>query len=204
MISAEATLIVLVGYVLGCLTTGYYVTRLVSQEDIRDHGSGSVGATNVRRLLGLPAAAVTFLVDLAKGFAGVWAVTQLGLGYWLAILLMLAVVAGHIWPIQLRFRGGKGVATGLGAVLALDHQLVLVVLISCVVLVSFTKRLVPTGLLVIAVSPGLAIILGRPGPLVLGMVALAILVLFAHRANIRDLVSAMRGVRPRGEAMPRP
>jgi glycerol-3-phosphate acyltransferase PlsY len=203
MISAEAIVLILAGYALGCFTTGYYLTRLLTEEDIRDQGSGSAGATNVRRRLGLPAAAITFLVDLAKGAVVVWAAIYFGFGHWWTALAMLAVLAGHIWPVQLRFQGGKGVATGLGAVLVLDHHLVLVVSILFVVLLPFARQFVPAGLSAIAAAPGVALILGRPVPFVLGMTALALLVLIAHSDNIRDIVSAMRGAAAHSAAKPR-
>jgi len=106
-------LIVALAYVLGCMNAGYYLLRWRDGRDIRDQGSGNAGAKNVGRLLGRQAFLLTFALDAAKGALAV-TVAQ----YWAPAMVpwcALAVVAGHVWPVQLGGRGGKGVATALGA-----------------------------------------------------------------------------------------
>src|SRR5881296_2981108 len=120
---SEASWIALGAYLLGCFTTGYYLVRLRTGQDIRELGSGSVGAKNVGRLLGWTGFGVVVLGDSAKGAFAVWAAQHLTKEDWLVQLSLLAVVAGHAWPVQLRFRGGKGIATSLGGLLIYDYHL---------------------------------------------------------------------------------
>src|ERR1051326_4572526 len=115
-------------YLLGCFATGYYLVRLRTGQDIRELGSGNVGATNVGRALGTRGFVLTFLGDAAKGALAVSLARLLPGPLWLADVAMIAVVAGHIWPIPLRGRGGKGGATTLGALAVLDVSLTLLLL----------------------------------------------------------------------------
>src|SRR5512135_2701540 len=121
----QASGIAVAAYLLGCITTGYYLVRLRLRQDLRDLGSGSVGARNVGRLLGRPGFLLTVLGDFGKGALAVWAARHFTTDDRLVALAMLAVVAGHVWPVQLCFRGGKGMATALGALLVYDWQLAL-------------------------------------------------------------------------------
>ena len=114
------------GYLLGCLTLGYYLVRWQTGQDIRQTGSGSVGAKNVGRVLGVGGFMLTVLADLAKGALAVWLVSHYLADERLAALAMLAVVMGHIWPAQLGFHGGKGVATAFGAMLVYDPRMALI------------------------------------------------------------------------------
>lgn len=122
----ELSLSALGAYLLGCFTTGYYLVRTIKDQDIRTVGSGSVGARNVSRVLGRTGFFVTTLGDALKGALAVWAVRHFIADDRVALLALLAVVAGHVWPVQLRFGGGKGVATSLGALWIYDWHLVLV------------------------------------------------------------------------------
>src|ERR1041385_1606307 len=114
---SEALLILLGSYLLGCFTTGYYFLRWRTGQDIRQLGSGSVGAKNVWRVEALFGFFVTLLGDLGKGVLAVWVAAHFIEGERLASLAVVAGVIGHIWPVQLRFHGGKGVCTSLGALL---------------------------------------------------------------------------------------
>ena len=107
----QATGCALGAYLLGCLATGYYLVRARTGRDIREIDSGSTGARNVGRVLGKTGFGLTVLGDFGKGALAVWGARHWTHDHQLAALAMLAVVAGHIWPAQLRFRGGKGVAT---------------------------------------------------------------------------------------------
>jgi len=114
---SDAGWICLGAYSLGCLTTGYYLVRTRTGQDLRALGSGSVGARNVGRLLGWRGFVLTVLGDFCKGALAVWAARHFTTDDRLVLLAMLAVVAGHVWPAQLHFQGGKGMATTLGALL---------------------------------------------------------------------------------------
>jgi len=100
-------------YALGCFGTGYYLVRAQTGRDIREIGSGSLGARNVGRVLGRSGLCVTLLADFAKGGLAVWAARHLTGTEVLTGVALLAVTVGHVWPVQLGFRGGKGVATAV-------------------------------------------------------------------------------------------
>ncbi len=113
----RATGCTLGAYVLGCFATGYYLVRARTGRDLREIESGNVGARNVGRVLGKSGFTLTVLGDLSKGALAVWFAAEFANHNRLAMALAtLAVVVGHIWPAQLHFRGGKGVATSFGGV----------------------------------------------------------------------------------------
>ncbi len=180
--------ILLGAYCLGCFTTGYYLVRCLTGQDVRDSGSGSVGARNVSRLLGKTGFFLTLLVDFAKGVVTVQLAKHFTTDDHLVVLAMMAVVAGHIWPAQLRFHGGKGMATSLGSLLVYSPELALMFLLVFFCLWAFFRRTVLPGLIALACMPLLQPLL-EPAPAkakILLLSAWAALVLFAHRKNIID------------------
>ncbi|MFD5074263.1 glycerol-3-phosphate acyltransferase [Streptomyces sp. NPDC058371] len=116
--------LVLVSYFIGCISPSYYATKIRIAQDIRDVGSGNAGAQNVGKVLGRHWFVIILLLDMMKGYAVVSGGVALGVGDVALTLAIVAVVSGHIWPVQLGFRGGMGIATSLGAVLAF-HWLVM-------------------------------------------------------------------------------
>src|ERR1700721_2843908 len=113
-------LILLIAYVLGAIPVGYLLVKWTTGADVRTAGSGNIGATNVLRTTGRTAGVVTLVLDIAKGFAAVWIAGRLsgGTAIWMSAAA-LAVMAGHAYPVFLRFRGGKAVASFIGAFLCL-------------------------------------------------------------------------------------
>src|ERR1035441_7362285 len=109
-------------YVLGCFSTGYYLVRQRTGQDIRELGSGSTGARNAGRVLGCQGFWLTMAGDMAKGALAVWLALALTGNDRVAMLAWLAVVMGHIWPAQMGFRGGKGVSTSLAGLLIYDWR----------------------------------------------------------------------------------
>ena len=185
-------LIILISYLLGCFTTGYYLVRLFTGQDIRALASGNVGSRNVGRLLGIKGFILTFIGDAGKGLLAVYLVQRLEGGQLLATTALLAVTAGHIWPVQMRFRGGKGFATYAGGMLLLYPQLLLLGLALCALLYPLLRRTTVTGLAALACTPLLlAFLLLRGGvplpvPEFTVYCLLVLLVLYAHRTNIRQ------------------
>ena len=190
-------LMVLGAYALGSISTGYYLVRLRTGQDIRLLGSGSTGSRNVARSLGLAASATTLAGDAAKGVLAAGTAVLLGLETWATMLVIGAVVAGHIWPPQLRFRGGKGLATVMGAVLVFDYILVLIAYSVAAVTLALSRRLTPSGLVAVALTPPFAFLIERPQAEFVGLSLLAALILFSHRDNIQSLVTGSRN--PSGE-----
>lgn len=187
----NTAIIILSAYLLGCFTTGYYLVRLLTGQDIRVLSSGNVGSRNVGRLLGAKGFIITFIGDAGKGMLALWLTRQLGGDYFMQLISLTAVTAGHIWPIQLRCRGGKGFATFAGGLLLLDPLILLAGLLLCAVIYPLVRRTTKTGLIALAFSP-VVMILDRlranqallSADLAL-YVLLVVMVLFAHRSNIR-------------------
>ena len=187
----STTLLILpLSYLLGCFTTGYYLVRLLTGQDIRVVSSGNVGSRNVGRLLGAKGFILTFIGDAGKGMLAVWLAHRLGGGQLLATAAVVAVTAGHIWPVQLRFRGGKGFATFVGGMILLDLRLLLLGTAFAALLYPILRRTSQCGLIALAGTPLLlAILLWRAdAPLLTSAfplyLLLVLLVLYAHRENI--------------------
>jgi len=179
-------------YLLGCFSTGYYLVRLRSREDIRELGSGTAGAKNVGRKFGAWGFIVTFLGDLAKGAIAVAAGTYLGLGQIGLVVVMIAVVLGHIWPVQLGFRGGKGISTSLGAILVFNWLIGVIVLGIFVLTFALTRKFTLSGVAAAILSPLVPVALRLPATSVIGVSALAVLIVFAHRKNIAAEIGRIR------------
>ena len=178
-------------YVLGCFATGYYLVRALRGQDIRGLGSGSVGARNVSQVLGRRGFVLTTLGDIAKGVLAVWATRHLTGDDRLAGLVMLAVTAGHIWPAQLCFHGGKGVATSLGALLIYDWRLAMTYVVVFLGGFALTRKTVLPGLFGYVCLPVAAYWLNPDGLNATVIALLGTLVLVAHRRNIVEEFPAL-------------
>lgn len=182
-------LVIIAGYVIGCLNAGYYIVRARSGFDIRREGSGATGATNVGRSLGGIWFAITLILDMAKAVFVVWLAIRLRLPSWAVLLSMLSVIAGHIWPVQLGFRGGKGIAPLLGSLLAVDYFIIFVAVGLFSVLFVMLRRFTLSGLAALALTvPALACWAKPPGR-AFGFFILTVPVLYAHRQNLREDLS---------------
>lgn len=118
---ALAACLVVGGYLVGCISTSYYLTRLRTGQDIRELGSGNAGAQNAGKVLGGHHwFVIVLLLDMLKGYAVVFAGAAMNVDSVTLTLAVVSVVSGHIWPVQLRFHGGMGIATSLGALLAFN------------------------------------------------------------------------------------
>jgi glycerol-3-phosphate acyltransferase PlsY len=202
MDGGQATACAAGAYVLGCFATGYYLVRARTGRDIREIESGNIGARNVSCVLGKTGFFLTVLGDVAKGVLAVWAARRFTGSDVLAALAMLAVVVGHIWPAQLFFRGGKGVATSLGALVVYDYQLVIAYVVIFAAGFALSRRTILPGLFAYICLPIVSYWLDHDG-LKVGIVAiLSVLVLFAHRNNFVEEIPALaarRGVAAKPE-----
>jgi len=157
--------------------------------DIRRHGSGNIGATNVLRSLGRGPALVTLLGDVAKGYAGAWVGSLAGPGPWWPALGALLAVVGNCWSVFLGFRGGKGVATSLGAFLRVTPWAILPAAVVWLALVA-SLRFVSLASVCAALGLPIAVFaLGYPAPLAAAAGAVALIVIARHRDNIARLLS---------------
>jgi len=182
----QATWIALGAYVLGCFTTGYYLVRVRRGQDIREQGSGSVGAKNVGRVLGWPGFFITVLGDIGKGMFAVWAASHWTKDPHYLALAIIAVTVGHIWPAQLRFRGGKGVATSLGAVLIFDYHLAIAFILLFGAMYLVVRKSVLPGLFAFICLPLVSYYMKRDSVDATELSVLAGLVLIAHHKNITE------------------
>ena len=183
---SHVTSIFLGCYILGCFATGYYLVRWRLKQDVREMGSGNVGARNVGRVLGAPGFCITLAFDFAKGALAVGATRYFGDDFRLAGLAMLAVVVGHIWPIQLGFHGGKGVATTLGALAVYDYKLILAFGVLFAVFFVVFRRTTLSGLVAFAFVPLAATFLEPDNVKAVVTSIVAGLVLLAHRKNLME------------------
>jgi len=185
-------LFILLAYVLGATPTSYVVGRLFFRIDLREKGSGNLGATNTYRVLGWKAAIPVGLVDVLKGWLPVWYFPQrdqTAVWEW-ALAYAAAAILGHVFSFWVRFKGGKGIATSAGAFLALAPWATLVALGAWIGAV-FLTRIVSVASLAAAVALPLAIMFlpHRGGTTLLFFTfALAAFVFWAHRSNIRRLL----------------
>ena len=185
-------IIIIIAYLLGNISTSYIVAKRLTGVDIRTQGSGNAGSTNVLRTLGKKAGAMTFLGDVLKGImavviaqiiarlAGIDVVTA---GY----VAVVGVVSGHNWPAFLGFRGGKGVATSLGAMIAVNPIIALICFGIFLLIAATTKYVSLASVLGISTSPIIMIFIqNKKGILV--TLFLAISVIYTHRENLKRLI----------------
>jgi len=199
-------LYVLLSYALGATPTSYWVGRVAYGIDLREKGSGNLGATNTFRVLGWKAALPVILVDVGKGWLPTWLFPQLdhSAAWAWALAYAGAAVAGHMFSFWVGFRGGKGIATSAGAFLALAPVPLLAAVVVWLVVV-LTTRIVSLGSILAAFSLPVALYLipQTGGTVLLAFSAvLAAVVTWAHRSNIRRLLRGEElrfGSDPRGD-----
>jgi len=195
---------VLTCYVLGCFTTGYYWVRWRTGRDVRGEGSGNVGARNVGRVTGPSGFVVTLLLDVLKGGLAVVGARYFQMSPELQTASLIAVILGHNWPCQLRFHGGKGVAVSLGALLVYDWFVLVVLLVVFLPHWLFTRNFMVSGMLAYALAPLLVFMSGLSPLQTFAMSITSMLVVFAHRKNIREEVGVMLSDRTGKQSATRP
>ncbi|GAM06166.1 acyl-phosphate glycerol-3-phosphate acyltransferase [Novosphingobium sp. MBES04] len=184
-------LALLVGYGFGSVPFGLMLTQLAGMDDLRSIGSGNIGATNVLRMGNKKLAAATLLLDLAKGLAAV-AMTSLLWPEW-TWLAALGAFFGHCFPVWLKFKGGKGVATTAGIAFAYAWPIGLAYAVAWIGLLAVVRISSVAGMSAAVIAPLVAYLVGQnEAAMVLGVIALV--VLFQHRANIGRLIA---GTEPR-------
>ncbi len=189
--NTSLTFALALGYLLGSIPLGLLIAMAGGKGDIRDIGSGSIGATNVLRTGSKGLAALTLLLDVAKGALAVWLAQRFFPGF--EAHAAAGVLVGHLYPVWLRFKGGKGVATLLGILVMLLPMAALVYAVVWIGLLLLSRISSVAGMAAAASAPIAAIAIGQQArfPLLLGF---ALLVIWKHHDNIRRLVS---GTEPR-------
>lgn len=184
-------------YTIGCFTTGYYLVRARLGKDIREMGSGSAGARNVGRFLGKTGFFLTVLGDFAKGALAIWLARMMTHQNLCAVLAVPAVVAGHLWPAQLKFRGGKGVITSLGAMLVFDYRVAFTCAGLFAVFFIFARKTLLSCMFGYLCLPA-ACWFFRRDIFSTGIITfLSAMILFAHRKNLADELTMLKSEPPK-------
>ncbi len=182
--------LVVFGYLVGSLPTAYLLVRLMTGDDVRRKGSGNVGGTNALRTAGWKAGVAVTLIDVAKGALPVWLMTRFNPESGWVAAAMLAAVLGHCYPVWLKFRGGKGVATGFGAFLVIAPLSALAVLPLWFVVLAISRWVALASMVASACFPLVLKLIDSPDVVTLVAVsAAAVLIIFRHSSNIRKMLS---------------
>lgn len=180
---------IIAAYLLGSIAFGIIASKLFKLPDPRTIGSGNIGATNVLRTGKKQAAIFTLLGDVLKGWLPVWLALQLNFSVWLVSAICLAVFIGHLYPIYYQFKGGKGVATALGIMLALNPLLALAALVTWGITFKLSGYSSLSAILAAIFSPVFAWIILAEYEYVFVILCLSIFLVWRHKTNIKKLLA---------------
>jgi glycerol-3-phosphate acyltransferase PlsY len=182
----------ILAYLIGSLSFAVIVSRAMGLADPRSYGSGNPGATNVLRSGSKPAAIMTLLLDALKGFVPVLLVKLYGAPHGLdegtIALVGLAAFTGHLWPVFFRFRGGKGVATAAGVLLAINPWLGLATLATFLIVVVFTRYVSLASIVAAVFAPFYELLIWGSGPIAAAVTVMGALLIWRHLGNIQKLI----------------
>lgn len=191
MILMELIVAIVIAYLIGSIPTGYIVVKLFTGQDIRTIGSGSTGATNVKRVMGKKWFFTVMLLDALKGavpviLAKLFATAFVSIGL-IPVLCAVAVILGHSKSIFLKFSGGKSVASGVGTILALNWQVGLIIAIFWAIITYISKYVSLGSIIALSISPLLMYLYEEPISYVFYCIVGAIYIIYLHRENIKRL-----------------
>jgi len=193
MQAATFLLVVFGGYLIGSLSFAVLVSRSMGLADPRSYGSGNPGATNVLRTGNKAAAVLTLVLDALKGYVPVLLVLLYGprfaLGETAAAFTGLAAFVGHLWPLYFRFKGGKGVATAAGVLMALNPLLGAASLATWIIIAAFFRYSSLASIVTAVFAPFYQALVWGVEPLLLALVAMSLLLVWRHEGNIRKLLA---------------
>lgn len=182
----------LLAYLIGSLSFAVLVSRAMGLGDPRSYGSGNPGATNVLRSGNKGAALLTLVLDALKGFMPVWAVAAFGepfgLGEGTAAMVGVAAFLGHLWPVFFGFKGGKGVATAAGVLMALNPWLGLATLCTWLIMAYFFRYSSLAAIVSAVFAPFYQLLIWGPGPIAIAAGVMGLLLVWRHSANIQKLL----------------
>ena len=178
-------LIILTCYLLGSIPFGFIVAKLIKKIDIRDYGSGNIGAANAFRTLGPGLAIFVLIGDLMKGFIAIYLFKLFNIdSLSMVILGGLAVIGGHDWSIFLKFKGGKGIATTYGVILALNPTIAVMSVLVWLIVIALTRYASLASILSLSALVILMVIFKQPQTYILFSAIILGLALYRHRGNI--------------------
>ncbi|WP_027339180.1 glycerol-3-phosphate 1-O-acyltransferase PlsY [Halonatronum saccharophilum] len=183
-------MVMLIGYLLGSIPFALIAVRLVKKVDIRDYGSGNVGATNAFRLMGLSMGILVALLDIGKGFLAV-SIAKVFFADQPLILLLAGIlsIVGHNWPIFLKFKGGKGVATSVGVLISLVPQVIFIIFLVWLTIILTTQYVSLASIVGAALLPVLIIIFALDAVYLGFAILISIFVIYRHIPNIKRLLA---------------
>lgn len=184
----NAILVILASYLIGSIPFGLIVGKIWANLDVREYGSGNIGTSNVLRTVGLPAAIIVFALDVGKGAIAVYLGSLVG-GEIVQILAGVAAIAGHNWPIYLKFKGGKGIATSLGAVVSLTPMIALILLGLWIIIVGITRYISLASLTAAVLFPIFLIVSRSSTAYIVAGFMISAFAFYRHRANIQRLLA---------------
>lgn len=180
---------IVAAYLIGSIAFGILISKLFGLPDPRTVGSGNIGATNVARSGKKLPAILTLLGDAFKGWLPVWLALQSGMLMWVVAAVGLAVFFGHLFPIYHRFKGGKGVATALGVMLAISSMLGLAALITWAIVFAMSRYSSLAAIVAAVLSPLYAWFLLPYQDYVVMMLVIAVMLIWRHKSNIQKLLA---------------
>lgn len=186
--TAMAVAMIGLAYLLGSIPTGFILGAWAGV-DVRKSGSGNVGATNVARVLGKWQGVCTLIADAGKGWLPVFIVLQLGFATTVAAFVGVAAFLGHLFPVFLRFKGGKGVATALGVFLALAPLATVILIVLFAVVMSVSRTVSLSSMIAAAAAPAVFWYFSYDAALVAISAFLAMMIILRHRSNIQRLLA---------------
>lgn len=178
-----------ISYLIGNFSSSYILGKVFRKTDIRGYGSGNAGATNALRVFGKKIALIAFIFDILKGVLAVYIGGQM-MGYTGELIAGIFVVLGHNWPIVLKFKGGKGIATSLGVIVSLHWPTAIVCIIIGLLIITKTRYVSLGSIVAAALVPLIGSLMKRPfnkGFFITTLI-LAALAIFRHRSNIKRLI----------------
>jgi len=186
----QTIITILIGYAFGCIQAAYFISKMVGKMDIREHGSGNAGASNITAIMGWKYGFIVGLVDILKGMFAVL------VAKWifpdspdLAYLSGIVAIIGHIFPFYIKFRGGKGVAALVGMMIGLNWKLGILFGLLVAIPALLTDYIVAGSFATFIALPVVTYILGYPFVFTLISVCLTILCFYLHRANIQRIIN---------------
>ncbi|WP_173221895.1 glycerol-3-phosphate 1-O-acyltransferase PlsY [Kroppenstedtia pulmonis] len=185
----QSILAVLISYLLGSISTSYWITKLLKGTDIRSQGSGNAGATNMLRVVGKGPAAIVFILDMLKGMAAVGIASLMDVDPAVIMLSGLAAVVGHNWPIFLGFRGGKGIATTIGVMILLTFLAAVIAGVVAILIILLTRYVSLGSLFFAAILPLLIAVLDYPTSFIYISLLVTLLAFLRHASNIKRLIN---------------
>lgn len=200
--TANPTIVIallIAAYLVGSVPFAVVVSKIFGLADPRSYGSGNPGATNVLRSGNKAAAALTLVGDAAKGWLAVWLAARIGASPLVVALIALAVFLGHLYPLFLGFKGGKGVATALGVLLAIQPWLGVATALTWLIVAAFMRYSSLAAIVAAVFAPcfyllGGVLVWPTQPPIAVAIVAIALALVYRHRANIGRL---LKGTEPR-------